>query len=86
MNERSTVTRKMIPTSSRAILIESSKKKCTPEPNRLAGARPATSYTTQSHNGGLTSYRANQPSAAAPTPTHRRVGVVGRNRSATLIS
>ena len=29
--------------SSRTILIESSKKKCTPEPRRLAGARPATS-------------------------------------------
>ena len=43
MKERSTVTAKMIPTSSRAILIESSKKKCTPEPRRLAGARPATS-------------------------------------------
>ena len=85
MNERSTVTAKMIPTSKRAILIESSKKKCTPEPRRLAGARPMTSYTSQSQSGPLTSYRANQPSAAAPSPTHRRVGVVGRSRSATLM-
>ncbi len=53
MKDRSTVTRKMIPASSRRILTVSKKKKWTPLPSREARSRPTTRPTIQSQNGSF---------------------------------
>src|SRR5660398_277370 len=53
-------------------------------PTTTPPARPTTSNNSQFHNGRFTSYRANHARTAAPSPTHRRVGVRAPNRSAML--
>src|SRR6478752_7397622 len=60
MYDRSTVTMKMIATSSSAILIVSYTKKCTVPVNRASGSIPDPLYSNVSHNQPFTQYTVTQ--------------------------